>query len=575
MTSDAESPLDHTRFQPDSLADDARSLHAAGVTQIQSGHPALALDYFNRAEVRAPKDPEILCGQCVALIELGRYQQALEAIQKAILLAPQTSIYFYYEGNALAASGQHVLAIASYRKALQAYPYHPDILNNLSGSLQSAGDYLAALECHQKILTHFPEHISALNNISQLLIKMGRFEDAPQYIRKSLTLDPDSYLAQNNMGVYYHLTGDFVQGTEWYRRALETNPHFTEGSNNLSLCLLNRGDFDGAIKVARQVVALKNDAESQVQLALALLSAGQFEEGWSCFEQRWQTRLCGKMYRHFRQPQWRGEPARGQTLFIYAEQGFGDTLQFSRYVPMAVERGFRVIVEMPPELAELARSLGGIAQVIRQGNPLPEFDLHCPVMSLAKAFGTTPGNIPSRVPYLFPDTEKTSFFRQKLASSPAKMKIGLAWKKIRAWETEIQLAVENARRSIDASLLMPIASMQDIAFYSLQKDGVADSQKLGLIDWMDECHDFSDTAALIQNLDLVISIDTSVAHLAGAIGRPVWMLDIFSSCWRWERDRDSTKWYPNMRIFRQIQPNDWKAVIERVRDALLHKVARL
>lgn len=267
-------------------------------------------------------------------------------------------------------------------------------------------------------------------------------------------------------------------------------------------------------------------------------------------------------------PQWRGEAAAGRTLLIHAEQGLGDTLQFCRYAPLAAERGLRIVLEVQKPLVRLLRSLPGIDRVVAQGEALPAFDLHCPMLSLPLALGTTLETIPGRTPYLHADGSGTADWRRRLdATTRPGLRIGVLWAG-NAHSLTPRLALLDRRRSIAPARLAPVFDVPGVQFFGLQKDGPAAPDGFPLTDVMREMQDFADTAALVGTLDLVIAVDSAVAHLAGALGRPVWLLDRFDPCWRWPLGRTDSPWYPGLRIFRQAVPGDWDPVVAQVADEL-------
>jgi len=266
--------------------------------------------------------------------------------------------------------------------------------------------------------------------------------------------------------------------------------------------------------------------------------------------------------RDFAQPQWRGQSAEKRTLLIHAEQGLGDSLQFCRYAPLAAARGLKVVLEVQRPLVRLLRSLSGVELVVEAGGELPSFDFHCPMLSLPLALDTTLATVPSAAFYLQADRALIAAWRTRLAARPG-LRIGLAWagrSRIHASE----LAAVDRRRSIALDHLAPLFDLPGFQFFSLQKDDPKAPADVPLTDFMDEMEDFADTAALIANLDLVISVDTAIAHLAAALGKPVWLLNRYDSCWRWLRTREDSPWYPSLRMFRQPAAGDWRTVIERV-----------
>jgi hypothetical protein len=287
---------------------------------------------------------------------------------------------------------------------------------------------------------------------------------------------------------------------------------------------------------------------------------GNFREGWEEYEARWDTESFGAVKRSFSQPLWRGEPLAGESILLHAEQGFGDTMQFVRYVPLVASRGGQVVLEIQPRLRRLLGNLPGAAKVIVRGEELPEFSWHCPLLSLPLAFDTRLANIPAKVPYLYPGEMEVQKWSRRLQGDG--LRVGLAW-------AGNPNHVREGERSIPLEQLAPLMQVAGTTFYSLQK-GPATAQihklpGIRLIDLDSQQNDFADTAAIIANLDLVITVDTAVAHLAGAMGKPVWVLLHHVPDWRWLLHRDDSPWYPAARLFRQTIAKDWTSVIGRVR----------
>lgn len=302
-------------------------------------------------------------------------------------------------------------------------------------------------------------------------------------------------------------------------------------------------------------------AEARWNMGLTCLLSGNFIEGWEGYEWRWEKPDYKKFKRDFPKFIWQGEELKGQRILLHAEQGYGDTLQFIRYVPLVDARNARVIVECPRDLTKLLGNIDGVSRVVARNDPLPEFDLHCPLMSLPKVFGTTLDSIPSKIPYLNADPDLIRTWKGRISSNIMKFKVGLAW----SGNPEHQ---NDRNRSCALEILSPLAQVKNVQFFSLQKGRGSEEVKspvqgLGMIDLTDQIQDFSDTAALIENLDLVVSVDTVVAHLAGALGKRVWTLLPYSPDWRWLLEREDSPWYPTMHLYRQPKPGDWTAVIQR------------
>jgi TPR repeat/Glycosyltransferase family 9 (heptosyltransferase) len=339
---------------------------------------------------------------------------------------------------------------------------------------------------------------------------------------------------------------------------------------------LNR--FDDAVTAYDHAIAIRPDfAHARFNLGAARLLSGDFARGWEEYEWRWDTEQLVAAKRNFAQPQWRGSnDVAGKTVFIHAEQGLGDTLQFCRYVPGVAARGARVIFEVPKPLLTMMGTLRGAVEIVATGEPLPDFDIHCPLLSLPLAFATRLETIPSQTPYLAAPDDKIAAWRDRLGERK-RPRVGLVW----AGNPRKELPGSNRidqQRSIRFDQLAPVLDVAGCEFYSLQKgdDAVmqlrASALRDRVVDWTDELQDFSDTAALIENLDLVIAVDTSVAHLAGALAKPFWLLNRYTTCWRWLLDRDDSPWYSTARQFRQDDRRDWNDVMARVQAALLHFV---
>jgi hypothetical protein len=318
-------------------------------------------------------------------------------------------------------------------------------------------------------------------------------------------------------------------------------------------------------------------ADGHFNAALCLLLTGDFERGWKEYEWRWQTAYMETEQRAFAQPRWTGaEDISGKTIFIYAEQGFGDTLQFCRYIPQLAARAGRVVFEVQRPLLDLMSSLAGDAHIIGRGDELPQFDLHCPLLSLPLAFGTRLDNIPADIPYLAASEAQSNAWRERLGRRTGP-RVGLVWAgDPRKWLPNAHRI--DRQRSVTFDRLAPILQVPGCEFHSLQKGEHASAQLRDsplrhlVLDWTDQLDDFSDTAALVAQLDLIITVDTAVAHLAGALGKPFWVLNRHNTCWRWPRSRDDSPWYRTPRLFRQDENRDWTGVIARAAVALQEHV---
>jgi hypothetical protein len=391
-------------------------------------------------------------------------------------------------------------------------------------------------------------------------------EESIQAYRSSLAAAPGVAQVHGNLAAALKQAGRADEAAAECRRALAIQPNFPEAMNNLGGILQDHGRFDEAMRTFRQVLASNPGfAEARMCLALALLLQGRFEEGWEAYESRRQIPRIARSF-GFAQPYWDGSPLGGRRILLASEQGFGDTLQFVRYAALVAARGGRVMLQCKPELKRLLSGQCGIEQVIASGDPLRGFDAWCLLMSLPHLMRTTLQAIPARVPYLTPDPQLVRAWAERIRGEPAALKVGLVWAG--------GAHNKNDRvRSLSLASLAPLARVPGVRLYSLQKGPASEQARVAppgmqLVDWTQELRDFADTAALVANLDLVISVDTAVAHLAGAIARPVWVLLPLSPDFRWLLKRDDSPWYPTARLFRQPIEGDWPGVVAQVERAL-------
>lgn len=407
-----------------------------------------------------------------------------------------------------------------------------------------------------------PKDFSAHFTLANVLNEMGKLEEAISSYRRALNIKPDFAEAHYDLGLVYRKQGKLDEAIACYRRALDIKPDFAEVYNNLGRALETHREYDAAMASYRRAVAIKPDyGLGRLNMGLLLLKRCEFEEGWREYEWRWKDGTLQP--RDFKQPLWRGENLNGRTILLHGEQGLGDMLQFARYAESAAARGGKVIMETYPTLKRLFRTLPGNPLVVTNDERLPSFDVHLPLTSMPGIMGTNLTNIPVNMPYFRADEADIATHRLPIQRG---LRVGLVW------SGEPRDAVANTR-SMKLTQLVPLLTMNGVDFISLQKGTpaaqIADlPSRLNLHDGMENVADFADTAALIAQLDLFISVDTSVAHLAGAMGKPVWILLRFDSDWRWLLDRDDSPWYPTARLFRQRTPGDWSEIVERVAIAL-------
>ncbi len=530
------------------------ALHLLGVIAAQMKDPARAVKLIGAAVDIERNNPTALCNLGSAYKELDELEPALAAYDRAIALRPAYAEAHFNRSIVQRELKRWDAAIASCDAAISVRPDFAEAHCGRGKVFKELRQWETALEDQDRALVHKPTLVEAHVERGIALKQLGRCDEAMASYERAIALSPYDVHAHVNRGNLFKDLNQLDAALASFDRAISLGTDFATAHCNRSTILLLRGDF---------------------------------KEGWRDFEWRWQDKLNGvtRQRRDFPQAQWRGEKSiAGKTILLHHEQGLGDTLQFSRYAPLVAELGARVILQVPMPLRDVLTSLEGVSAVVAEGDPLPAFDCYCPLMSLPLAFGTTLDTIPARIPYLHSADAKTRFWQETLGEKRG-LRVGLVWSGgFRPGQPEVW-AVHN-RRNIPLSKLAPLRH-PDVEFYSLQKGEPAESELAALtstawdgpaiVDNTSLLRDFSDTAGLIAALDLVISVDTSTAHLAGALGKPVWLLNRFDTCWRWLVDRTDSPWYPTLRLYRQTEPANWDPVIERVgRDlaALVASAAR-
>jgi len=466
----------------------------------------------------------------------------------------------FTEAMALHRAGRFREAEQGYRKILAVYPGHPDVLHMLGVLAHQTGQDANAVYMIASAIAIKPDVAAFHSNLGLALKELGRLEEAAASFRKALELTPKAPEPHNNLGIIFAAQGHWDEALACSAKALELQPDFADAHANIGQVNRQQGRLADAIARYRTAVRLKPDfPEAHTSLAHALLQDQKFAEGWAEYEWRWKTRAMRGARRDFSAPLWQGQPGGGRVLLIHAEQGFGDTLQFCRFAPLAATYGWQVVLEVQPVLQRLLLQLPGV-NVIGRSKNVPEFDAHIPLLSLPHVLGITAQKIVA-APYLKADASLQDVWRSRLDEVAAEgLRVGLVW----AGSHTVANAEIDRRRSIAPELLAPLLALPGLNFTSLQKDGPRMPPDISVIDLMPKAADFADTAALIAGLDLVIAVDTAVAHLAGALGKPVWLLNRFDSCWRWLAGRRDSPWYPSMRIYPQSQPGDWETVIAQV-----------
>jgi Flp pilus assembly protein TadD len=495
----------------------------------------------------------------------GRLNEAAQLYRQVLEREPMHADALHMLGLTAAQAGQFDVAAELIGQGIAARPNYPEALGNLGNVLKNQGKLDEAIAAFRRAIALRPNYPEAHTNLGSILNDKGHYDEAIAAHRRSIAINPRSHVPFFNLGNALKDKGQPDEAIAAYRQALGLRPHYPEAHFNIGTSFGDKGQTAEAIAAYRQAIALDpNYSAAHWNLALMLLARGEFQEGFREHQWRWECKGLPRR-RNFAQPQWNGSPLAGRTILLHAEQGFGDTLQFIRYAPLVAERGATVIVGSVPELHRLLQGTPGVSRWLASGETLPPFDVHCPLMSLPYAFGTTLETIPKSVPYLHADAGLAAWWRSALAGDVNRLKVGLSW-------AGNPTHVNDRNRSLSLAALAPLAQVPGVSFYSLQKGDPGKQVRppgLQLIDRTEDLKDFADTAALIANFDLVISVDTAVVHLAGAMGKPVWALLPFTTDWRWLLERDDSPWYPTMRLFRQQRRGDWAGVMRRVLEALL------
>ncbi len=503
----------------------------------------------------------------------GRLAEA-EPLYRAVLAADPNHVGALANLGLLAGQvGQHAAAAELLGRAVSLAPDHQELranlgvaLRNVANAMLQAGRINEAVEQYQQSLKFNPNNSAAWCNLAAALIQQTRFAEAESAARSAIALASDLAEAHNNLGNALRCREQFEAAIAAYQQAVWLRPDYSDAHSNLGIAQREIGDLSSSIESCERAIALTpNSAEAHFSLGISYLLNGNLAEGWPEYDWRFGIPAFAHARRSYPQPEWDGSPLNGRRLLIYDEQGLGDTIQFMRYAALLAQGGERVLIECQPVLKPLLSSIPGLVSVHARGEPLGPFDVHCPVMRLPLLLKTTEQTIPAHVPYLHPDPTEIEYWNQRLVASEngaRPLRVGLCW----ATSAPNQL-LQTRNRSIPFSALAPLAELSDVAFYSLQQGESSAVSAPWVTDWTTEFKGFRD-AAFIMNLDVVITVDTATAHLAGALGRPGWVLLPMVPDWRWQMRREDSPWYPTARLFRKTKRGDWHDVVQRVIEAL-------
>ena len=496
----------------------------------------------------------------IALSELNQYEEALKSSAAAIRIKFDYAEAYYQHGIILTELKRYEEALHSYDKAIVLKPHYAEAYSNRGVVLKELKRFEESLASYEKAIGFKPDYAEAYSNRGLVLNEFKRFEEAKQSYNKAIELKVDYAEAYFNLANVLSEMKRFEESLENYDKAIKLKNDYVKAYLNRGNVLANTEYFNLALTSYDKVIELNNDYfKAYWNKALLLLLLQDYKNGWHLYEWRWKS-LQKNEYRNFPQPTWLGtESLEKKTILLHAEQGLGDTIQFCRYAALVKRIGARVLLEVPESLMKLLQGLDGIDQLIEAGTDLPAFDYQCPLLSLPLAFKTEVNSIPSSTAYIKSSADKLDTWNQRLGAK-SKPRIGLVWSGSPTHTND------HSRSLALADLINDLPN--GFEYVSLQKE-VRDSDKETLANsdikhYGEKLVDFTDTAALCDLMDLVISVDTSVAHLSAALGKPTWILLAFNPDWRWMLNRDDSPWYESVKLYRQGEDRQWDAVLERV-----------
>ena len=585
------------------------ALHSLGIIAHQRGNHDTAVELIGKAIENNPQISQFHNTIGLVFEALGKFKEAVAAYQQAVSIKPDYAEAYHNMAVALQSQGQYSAAVEKCKQAVSLKPDYAEAYNTMGFSMEKQEQYADAIENYKKAIQFKPDFVEAYNHLGVVLNAQERSAEAIENYKQALRLDPDYAEVYNNLGIalkdqeqfseaianfeqairlepdfaeaYYNLANSLrdearcTEAIQNYRQAVRFKPDFAEAYNHLGVVLNAQGGYaevienDEAIENYRRALQIDpNFAEAHWNLSLVLLRTGRLTEGWKEYEWRLNPELDITTYPHcYEKPRWDGSCFKSKRLLVHYEQGLGDTLHFVRYLPMVKARGGTVILEVRKPLYRLLQGFPGVDELIEasfDNKPAVKFDYHVSLMDLPKIFATTLETIPAEVPYIHACPTKAEYWRKKLAS--ADFKVGIVW-------AGSPTHGNDRYRSCTLKYFAPLTKIDGVRLYGLQK-GEAAAQAEEMADEMaitnlgTEFEDFTDTAAAIENLDLVISVDTSVLHLAGAMGKPVWVLLPFAPEWRWMLNRQDSLWYPTMKLLRQKKWGQWEPVFQRAAEEL-------
>jgi tetratricopeptide (TPR) repeat protein len=530
-------------------------------------HFTEAADHYRAALRLKPRAAEIHNHLGLALQGAQEFEAAVVSFREAVRLNPGLAEAHNNLGVTLQQLGKLEEATACFRKSLDCRPDAAGVSNNLGLVLRQLGQRAEAVEQFRKTVHLQPNYAEAHNNLGVALRDLGRLQEAVASYRDALQFNPDYPEALNNLGNALRDLGENEEACASLRRAIQVRSGYAEAHNNLGIVLHQQGKYAEAMASYEEALRLRPEyPEAHLNRALSWLGSGDWPRGWPEYEWRW--RLKDIAVRRFSQPAWDGRSLGGRTILVYSEQGLGDTIQFVRLLPLVRQHGGKVLLECQSELFRLLAGCSGVDQIVARGQALPAFDVHAALLSLPGLLGATVDTVRADVPYLSADSLRVREWRKRLQTHTG-LRIGIVWQGSQQYKGD-------RHRSVSLASFEPLAQLPGVRLFSLQfgpgRDQLKGWDRYKIIDLQPEMAaadgGFLETAAVIANLHLVISVDTAVAHLAGALAAPVWVALPFACDWRWLRDGEETSWYPTMRLFRQKSPGGWSDVFQRMAEAL-------
>ncbi|MBO1346773.1 MAG: tetratricopeptide repeat protein [Hormoscilla sp. GUM202] len=539
----------------------SETMNLLGVCLQNTGKLAEAVSVYREAIALNPQDMSLHNNLGVILCSLGHKEQALACYEKAISINPNCADAYYNAAKIMEEQNRRKEAIAYCKKAIAIKP-KAEFYNQLGIYYQGCENLAeAAKQCEQAIALK-PNYPEAICNLGMILQEQGKIAEAIGQYRQALAIKPDYPGAYDKMGTALQEQGKLAEAIACHQKAIALKPDLADAYSNLGVAVQEQLKIQEAIGYYRHAVALNPDAvTAHLNLGMCSLLLQDFQQGFVEYEWRWREWTKSQtLEERLGKPLWDGSPLAGKTILLHTEQGYGDAIQFVRYAPLVAQRGAgKVILETYRALRRLLTTVSGVQEVVVKGEPLPAFDVQVPLMSLPHILGTTIETIPARIPYLYEEKDAVKY--SELLRTEGEVKVGIVWASDPKGATA-------SKRSCPVSLFLELSQIPGISLYSLQKEHTDILDGAPIQDLRELLHDFADTAAVISQLDLVISVDTAVAHLAGALGKPVWVLLPFSPDWRWLLDRSDSPWYPTMRLFRQAKLGDWPSVFAQVKAAL-------